>query len=204
MPIAAQTSGEAPSQTAFIAVWVATAALGRRTLALARTGGRARDDGVDQRAADLAVAHFLAGNVELQQAHAALDVHADGAGVDVRGRDQHAAHRRAVADVRVGVQDKIGDAGRTARVQRLLQAAGVEAVADRARADHGDGLALVVRRGQDAGCLAGLDDLRRHVQLPSTAPRFGRAFSGLYPTNLSVTNRAASFIWAVVRPDFSA
>ena len=99
-----------------------------------------------------------AGRFELQQAHRALDVDADRARIDVRRRDQHAADRRTVAAVGVGIQHQIGHARREPRVDRLLQAQFVERAANRLGADDGDRLVLAAGR-QDRGRFAGGDDL---------------------------------------------
>ena len=95
-----------------------------------------------KRAADGLIRDRVRRQIELQQAHRAFDIHADRAGINVRRRDQHAADRRAVAAVRVGIEHQIGDARRAPRIDRLLEAHFVERAADRFRADDGDGLCV--------------------------------------------------------------
>jgi len=123
------------------------AGLARRTLAAARALGRAFENRINQRAAHGSVRHLINGQVEFQKAHRAFDVHADRVGINVRGRREHATDRRAVAGVRVGIEHEIGHARRAAGVERLLETRGVEPGANRVRADYGDGLALIARRG---------------------------------------------------------
>lgn len=53
--------------------------------------------------------------------------------------------------MRVRIGHKVSDARRTAGVARLLKARRIKAGANRVRADDGDGLALVARRGDKAG-----------------------------------------------------
>ena len=60
----------------------------------ARAGGSAIADGVNQRAASRTFDDRVGRQVQLQQAHRALDVDADRAGIDVRRRDHDAADRR--------------------------------------------------------------------------------------------------------------
>ncbi len=114
------------------------AALGGLALASARAGGGAFQDRFDEGAAGALVLHGGFGKVQLQEAHGALDVHADGAGVDVRRRDQGAADGGAVAAVSIGVEHELGDARGGARVDGLAQADFVEGLADRLGTDHGD------------------------------------------------------------------
>ena len=76
----------------------------------------------------------------------------------MRGRREHATDRRAVARVCVGIEHEIGDAGRAAGVERLLETSRVEPGANCVRADDGDGLAVVARRGNEArGLTRGVD-----------------------------------------------
>ena len=91
-----------------------------------------------------------AGRIDLQQAHRALDVDADRARIDVRRRNQHAADRRAVAAVRIGIEHQVGHARREPRVDRLLQAEFVERAANRLGADHGDRLGALPPVGRIA------------------------------------------------------
>ncbi len=74
-----------------------------RTLAASRACGDALADGVDNGAAGLTRRDGILGNIELKEAHRALDIHPDRAGVDVRGRDHDAADGSAVAAMCVGV-----------------------------------------------------------------------------------------------------
>ena len=97
----------------------------------------------------------LGRNVHLEQRHGALDVHADRPWINVRRRDHHAAHRRSVTGVRIGIQHEIGHARSRARVQRLLDAGWIEARADRFRPDDGDGFTGVVAGGEDGFGFAG-------------------------------------------------
>ena len=90
---------------------------------------------------------WSAGKIELQEAHRTFDVHADRAGINVRGRREHATDRRTVARARVGIEHKISHAW---RVERLLKTRAVEPGANRVRADDGDGLVLVAGRGNEA------------------------------------------------------
>ena len=158
----AHAGGSALDHHAAAEFGVHVAALLHGTLAAARAGGRALDDGVDERAADGFVHHGVCRQVELEQAHGALDVHAHGAGIHVRRRHEHAPNGRAVAGVRVRVEHEVGHARRAARVERLLQAARIEGIADGRRADDGDGLALVAARREEAGGFARGLDLDRH------------------------------------------
>ena len=87
----------------------------------------------------------------MQEAHRAFDVHADRAGIDVRRRCENATDRRAIASVRVRIEHEIGHVGSTASIECLLKARRIKAGANRVRADDGDGLALVARRGDEAG-----------------------------------------------------
>src|SRR5439155_26632186 len=127
--------------------------LARRTLAAAWAGGRAFENRINQRATDGLVCHLVRRQIELKEAHRAFDVHADRAGINVRGRREHATDRRAVARVCVGIEHEIGHPRRAAGVERLLETLGVEPGTNRVRADNGDGLALVARRGNEAGGL---------------------------------------------------
>ena len=131
------------------------ARLARGTLPAPGPGGGAFADCFDEGAADGAFRHRVGGQIEGQQAHGALDVHPDRAGIDVGGRHHHAADGRAVARVGVRVEDEVRHARRAARVEGLFQAARVEALADGVRADDGDGLAVRAARGQEAGGLTG-------------------------------------------------
>lgn len=65
-------------------------------LAFARARRRALDDGVDERATNRFVRDGVLRQIELEQAHGTFDVHADGAGINVRRRDEHAADGCAV------------------------------------------------------------------------------------------------------------
>ena len=132
-----------------------------RDVALAAAGA-GRDppgDLVDQRAAHPLRSDRRGRQVELQQAHRALDVHADRPGVDVGGRGEDAADRSAEAAVRVRVERHLGDPGSAADVDRLLQADLVEAAPDGRGADHLDRLAAAAgpRRMQHRRGLAGRD-----------------------------------------------
>src|SRR5687768_7424746 len=62
------------------------ACLANRTLAATWTSRRPLEDGIDQCASQRLVRELIAKQVELQEAHRTLDVHADRAGIDVRGR----------------------------------------------------------------------------------------------------------------------
>ena len=86
-------------------------ALFHRALAAAGAGRQALADGFDQRSANFLIRHGVGRQIELQQAHGALDVHAYGAGIDVRWRHQHATHGRAIADVGIGIQHNLRHAG---------------------------------------------------------------------------------------------
>jgi len=119
------------------------------TLAATRAGGRAFENRIDQSAPDSFVRHLVGWQIELPKAHRTFDVHAHRARINVRGRREHATVRRAVARMRVGVEHEIGHARCTAGVERLLKTRGVEPGANRVRADDGDGLALVARRGNE-------------------------------------------------------
>src|SRR5690242_7908636 len=66
------------------------AGFARGTLATPRAGGRAFENGVDELAADGFVHDLIRGQIELQKTHRAFDVHADGAGINVRWRREHA------------------------------------------------------------------------------------------------------------------
>ena len=90
----------------------------------------------------------------------------------MRRRNEHTAHGGAIASVRVGIEHEIGYARRTARVQSLFDALGIEGIADGRRADDGDGFAFITRRGDEArGFARGLDDRFRcffvHNQIKS-------------------------------------
>ncbi len=127
----------------------------RLALPTACTGRRALNDGVDEATADGFVDDLIGGDVHLEQRHGALDVHADGSWINVRRRDHHAAHRRSVTAVRIGIEHEIGHARRGARVQRLLDAGRVKARANRLRPDDGDGFTGVVAGWEDGFGFAG-------------------------------------------------
>ncbi len=131
------------------------AGLFRLALTAARASRRALDDGVDEATADGFVDDFIGGDVHLEQRHGAFDVHADGSWINVRRRDHHAAHRRSVTAVRIGIEHEIGHARRGARVERLLNAGWVKAGTDRFRPDDGDGLPRVVAGWEDGFGFAG-------------------------------------------------
>ena len=116
------------------------------SLSHARPGRSAIADGVDQRPASRPLLDRIGRQVQLQQAHRALDVHADRAGIDVRRRDHHAADRRPVADVGVGVEHHVGHARRQPRMDGLPKRLVVERRADRLGADHGDRLDVAGRQ----------------------------------------------------------
>ena len=71
-------------------------------------------------------------------------------GVDVGGRSHHASDGSAVAEVGIGVEDNLGDAGGGFAVLDLLDGGFAEGLADRFVSNHGDGLALGVV-GRDEG-----------------------------------------------------
>ena len=149
---ASQTSRDAPSTTTL------PAELGRRrggllgvALAAAGAGGSALADGVDQRAARAAVVDRVGRQVELQQAHRALDVDAD------RARDRCASARparsrpaRRSRSGASGLSTRSVTPGASARVDRLLEAQFVERAADRLGADDGDRLACLPPVGRMA------------------------------------------------------
>ena len=129
-----------------------------RALAAAGAGRGALDDGVDERAAHRLVGDRVLRDVELEQRHRALDVHPDRAGIDMGRRDHHAADRRAVSGVSVGIEYHIGDTRSHARVDGLLEAGFVEAIADGVGSDHGDGFSRIVGKWDEAGGFAGFMD----------------------------------------------
>jgi len=120
-------------------------------LALPTTCSRrcALHNGFDQAAADGFIHDLLGRNVHLEQRHGALDVHADWPWINVCRRDHHAAHRRSVTAVRVGIEHEIGHARSRARVERLLDAGRIKPGPDRLRSDNGDGLSGVVTGWED-------------------------------------------------------
>ena len=59
----------------------------------------------------------------------------------------------------VGIEHEVGYAGRATCIERLLKSRRVKADANRVRADDGDGLALIARRGNEAGSLTRRIDL---------------------------------------------
>ena len=132
-----------------------TTGLFRLALTAARASRRAGHDGVDEPTTDGFVDDLFGGNVHLEQRHGALDVHADRPWINVRRRNHHAAHRRSVTAVCVGIEHEIGHARRGARVERLLNAGRVKASADCLRPDDGDGLSGVVTRREDGFGFAG-------------------------------------------------
>ncbi len=135
------------------------ASLSRGTLAATRAGGCPFENRINERATDGFVRNLVRGQVELQEAHRTLDVHADRAGINVRRRRENATNWRTVASVRVWIEHEIGHAGRATGVERLLKTRGVEPGANGVRADDGDGLALIARRGNEAQGLTGRVDL---------------------------------------------
>jgi hypothetical protein len=81
MPRASHTLRLAPSvQTWHAEIGGHAARLLRLALAATRAGRRARDDRLDEAAADGLVDDLIGGDVHLEQRHGALDVHADGPG----------------------------------------------------------------------------------------------------------------------------
>ncbi len=142
----------------------------RVPVATARTSRRAVADGVDEGPTNRLVEHGVGRQIELQQAHRTLDVDADGAGVDVRGGDHHAAHGGAVAAVGVGIEDEIGHAGGEPRVDRLLQAHVVKRAADGLGADDGDRPGLAAR-GEHGGGVGRGDEFQRHRALAGSRER---------------------------------
>jgi hypothetical protein len=79
--------------------------LRRVTLASAGAGRDSFTNGVDERPADRLVDDRIRRQVELKQAHRALDVDSHRPGIDVCRRDHHAADGSAVPAVSVRVQD---------------------------------------------------------------------------------------------------
>ena len=134
------------------------AALGSERWPAARAGGQTLADRRDQGAANLPIRDRISGNVHLQKAHRAFDVHANRAGINMRRRDHDATDGRAVAGMGVGVEHQIGHAGREAGVDRLLNAHGVKTGADGIGADHGDRRAVLHRQNADGRI--GCDNLR--------------------------------------------
>ena len=133
------------------------------SLTLASTGWRASADRVDQLAARALIDDRPFWQIELQERHRALDVDADRSWVDVRWRGHHASHWRTVSGVRVRVEDELGHPWCRARVERLLEAHRVKAIADRIRPDHRDRLSLRVARWQEPESFVSFVDLVRHV-----------------------------------------
>src|SRR5882762_4541221 len=72
---------------------------------------------------------------------------------------EHTTDWRAIACVGVGIEHEIGYAGRATHMERLVKTGRVKAGANRVRADDGDRLALIARRGNEAGGLTRRMDL---------------------------------------------
>ena len=130
----------------------------RRALPLARAGRSAFHDGVDQGPANLTVDDVFLRQVQLEQAHGTLDIHAHRARIDVGRRDHDTTNRRAITGVGIGIQHHISDARSHPAIQRLLQAVGIETGTDGLRADHSDRLTCRVRqRDKTFGKASGMD-----------------------------------------------
>ena len=128
------------------------------SLAAACTGRSAGDNGLDERPAGPLVHDRVLRDVHLEQGHGTLDVHTHRSRIDMGGGNHHAANRRAVSGVSVGIEHHIGDTWSHARVDGLLEAGFVEAIADGAGSDHGDGFSCIVGKWNEAGGFAGFMD----------------------------------------------
>ena len=78
---------------------------------------------------------MVSGQIQLQKAHGAFDIHAYRAGINVRGRDQHATDRRSVTSMAIGIEHQISYPRRTAGIDGLLQTGGVKPGSNRFGAD---------------------------------------------------------------------
>lgn len=122
------------------------------------SGRGAVADRFDELTADALVGDFVVVNVELEERHGALDIDSNRAGVDVRRRGHHATDRCTVAEVSIGIEDNLGDAGGGFAVLDLLDGGIAEGFADRVISDHGDGLALgIVGRDEGGGWAGDVD-----------------------------------------------
>mgnify|MGYP006157093483 CR=1 FL=1 len=65
------------------------------------------------------------------------------------GGNHHAANRRAVSGVSVGIKHHIGDTWSHARVDGLLEAGFIEVITDRVGSDHGDRFPGIARKWQE-------------------------------------------------------
>ena len=115
-----------------------------RALTATRTRWRAFDDGLDQRATDRLVRDSVIRNIELEQTHGALDVHAHRSRIDMSRRNHHATYRCTVTRMSIGIEHQIGHPRRATGVERLSETSLIKAVTDRFRPDHRDRLALVI------------------------------------------------------------
>ena len=135
--------------------------LGRVPLTSTGSGWRPLADRVDDRSASWPIDNLVGWQIQLQQAHRAFDVNADGTRINVSWRRHHAAHGCSVTAVSIGIQHQIRHAGSHAGIDRLLQAHLIEGVADGFRPDHRDRFCLGIRcrqngrgfaRGNDSVC----------------------------------------------------
>ena len=108
------------------------------SLSHARPGGSAIADGVDQARRVGRSWIASAGRFNCSRLIEHLMSTPTGPGIDVRRRDHHAADRRTVAHVGVGVQHHVGHARRQPRMDGLPKRLVVEGRANRLGADHGD------------------------------------------------------------------
>ena len=77
---------------------------------MAGTGGDTLPDGINDGSPGANIGDGVGRQIKLEQAHRAFDVDANRARIDVRGGDQHAADRRTVTGMRIGIEHKFGDA----------------------------------------------------------------------------------------------
>jgi len=85
---------------------------------------------IDQRPAGRTFDDLIRWKIQLQQTHRALDVDAHRSRINMRGRNQHTAHWRSVPTMRIGIKDQIRHPRSQAGVDRLLQTAFIERLAD--------------------------------------------------------------------------
>lgn len=121
------------------------------TGSFASSGGGAVADGFDEFASDAWIGDLVVIDVELEERHGTLDIDSDRAWVDVGGRSHHATDGCAVAEVGIGIEDHLGDAGGGFAVLDLLDGGVAEGLADRFISNHSDGLALGIVGWDEGG-----------------------------------------------------
>ncbi len=135
-------------------------ALLHRALALAGTGGGARDDGIDQCAACAHIINRIRRHIQLQQTHRTFDIHPHRPRINMRRRNQHAPNRRTIPTMRIRVKHQIGHARSFARVERLRNTHRIKRIANRRGADDGDRRLIRLPRRQNGRGFAGGNEWR--------------------------------------------